>query len=176
MIAAWPSYADWANHVSVIGFPLAVVGFGATLFQLKRTRRSAEAAATAASGAQAQFANNHLLVLLPQLQRIENDLTSAARGRNVDLLLHHLDAWRWEAGQLSSLLVQADRGAKVLPLLQESVTLASVAKKRLLTDRADLLGSTEQVRDSVSEVTDAFGGLVADLTATLTQDPGDRHA
>jgi hypothetical protein len=156
------AFLDTIGHIADISaIPVAVVGFGATIWQTRRARTAAEAARRAAQASRVAMGRASLLVLLPQLHRVEEELERAVRSDGVDLVFVWLGTWRWQAAQTRGLLnIASPREKKVLKLLQTSIMAASTTKAEILTDpQSDLLISTKAVRESISLVTNELGTL-----------------
>jgi hypothetical protein len=145
--------------VALSALVITVLGFAATLFQLARTRRAADAAANAVANAERRMARSYMLVLLPQLTRAESELDDAVAQGSQDGVVRGLSAWRWQAGQMRGFLAtdEGDR-TELLEAIQLSVTLASEAKSRVLNG-GDLLKVTAQARAAISSVTGEAGTL-----------------
>jgi hypothetical protein len=132
---------DWLTKAdTVVAIPVAAVGFALTIWQIVRTRRAVDAARAAVSDVQRTLARNHLLVLLPQLQRVEQDLEVAIGNSDIGLVGSYLGTWRWQAGQLRGLLqADATTNKRLLRAIQQSIALAATAKLDLLEKQSDLL-------------------------------------
>ncbi|MFI7447896.1 hypothetical protein ACIBQX_10400 [Nonomuraea sp. NPDC049714] len=150
-----------ANYSAI---PLALLGFSFTLWQLLKTRRAAEAARDAARAAQQSIARNSLLMLIPQLQRIEEELDRAVHVSSLELTMAWLTSWRWQAGQVRGYLsVVSVTDKKVMKVLQSSVMKASVAKTDLIdgAEGLDLVLATKTAREAIAAVTNELGVLAA---------------
>lgn len=142
--------------------PLTVTGLAVAIWQARKARDAAEAAEAAAKETKGILANNYLLVLLPQLQRIEQDLEVAIGNDDHRLVVYHLGSWRWQAGQVRH-LIEGDPRVKtrVVKAIQQSIALTAQTKLDLLEDQSDLPGKTRSARESITVVTGELGGLVA---------------
>lgn len=149
-----------ANYSAI---PLALIGFGLTLWQLAKTKRAAEAAQESARSAQVAISRNHLLILIPQLQRIEEELERSVRANSIELTLSWLANWRWQAGQLRGfLLASSYDDEKTMRALQSSIAKAAVARKAIIDSKhGDLLKATRPARDAIAVVTNELGMLAA---------------
>ena len=151
----------WWDGLQIV---LTVLGFGVTLFQLRRTR-----AAVAAT--KQDVMRNQLLILVPQLQRVENDLERAVDGDERVLVRYQLEAWRWQASQLRGLVSSAiSREHPIIRDLQESVSLASQAKIALTNTTKPIKAATRALRQSIAAVNDQC----ATLAAEVSSNPGER--
>jgi hypothetical protein len=149
------------EHVSTISvIPLAIVGFGITWWQIHKTRTAAEAARDAARDTQHGIGRGSLLVLIPQLQRTEEELERAVRSGHHDIALSWLGTWRWQAGQLRGLINVTSTERDTLKSIQESVVAAADAKAELIASaEADLVIATQDVRTAIAAVTNELGEL-----------------
>jgi hypothetical protein len=143
--------------------PLAIVGFGFTIYQISKTRKAAEAAADAARSTQYGIIRNSLLILIPQLQRVEEELERAVRAESDDLVVTWLSNWRWQAGQVRGLLAQASpQNRKVLSSLQSSIAMAAQVKSAIIDGPLEELPIiTKAARDAIADVTNELGALAA---------------
>jgi hypothetical protein len=152
----------YIEHVSAItAIPLAVVGFGFTLWQVRKTRTAAEAAQRAAERAQRGIGRSTLLLLIPQLQRAEEELDRAVETGQQNLVLLWLATWRWQAGQLRGLLkVAAPDERTILRSIQESIVATVDLKNSLLgIPGSDLIAATKEAREAIAAVTNGLGEL-----------------
>lgn len=89
--------ADWASIAGIFGL-------AATFVQLLRTKSAVSAAQRAISRTEAHLAMNQTLILLPQLQKLEDDLDAAVDGGHQDAALRHLGQWRSVAMEIYGLI------------------------------------------------------------------------
>ena len=96
------SVFEWLNLYWQM--PLGVVGFGIAIWQIIEAKRaargaqtSANAAKDAAENARSQFKMMSVTVLLPQLRNLEEAVERAIHDKELHLLLHLLQDWRWQA-------------------------------------------------------------------------------
>lgn len=153
----WPGIFEDANLY--FGIPLAVAGFGATYYQALRARGASEAARDAAQSAEQTISRNHLLVLLPQLQRVENDLDFAVEQGDRKLASFLMSNWRWQAGQLRGFLKDDPQNRKTLKAIQTSITLAASAKIDVLDTANPVAKTARPVQDAIAAVTGDLGHL-----------------
>ena len=159
-----------ADTLAVVGIAVTVAGFLLTLVQLKRTRSAALAAERASTTTQTRLASNHLLLLIPQLDRIDNDLAAAVEADHAQLVAHHLSAWRWQANVFRTLLARADLAdEQTLTMVQTSIVACSNAKLKLGTG-VGLEKSTIHVRKAISEVVNQLGALATLLSNNEVND------
>src|SRR6266571_3879160 len=140
--------------------PFAMIGFGITFWQLSKTRRAAELARDAARLAQSDISRGSLLILIPQLQRVEEELERAVRIDSADMVLSWLGNWRWQAGQARGLLAIASPGNRgILKALQSSLAAAAIVRSHLIdsSDDDSLAAMTRPARDAITNVTNQLG-------------------
>lgn len=143
--------------------PFALIGFGITIRQASKAKTAAEAARDAAKMTQSALARNSLLVLIPQLQRVEEELERAVQTDSADLIITWLSNWRWQAGQVRGLLSKSSsENRKILKSLQSSIAISAKAKSDIIDGTVEELAiSTKAVRDAIAEVTNELGALAA---------------
>lgn len=164
------SVLDAVNGVTAI--PFAVVGFGVTFWQLRKTKDAANAASDAARRAQRQISRGNILMLLPQIQRIEDELERAIQLDQVQLAISWLATWRWQAGQLRGLLPNENNQRRRLHRsLQASISVAAETKIRLLdpAQASDLVAITNAVRAAIAAVTNELGALAVEYGASTEE-------
>jgi hypothetical protein len=156
-------YRVWDQVSTLLSIPLALVGFGVTIWQLVKTKNAAEAARGSAESAMRQIRRVSLASLLPQLHRIEDEIDRAVRADSVDLLLAWLSIWRWQAGELRGHLdskIPAER--KIMKSIQASMTIAAEVKGQIIDKRDGSLGVvTVGLRGAIASATKELGSLAA---------------
>jgi hypothetical protein len=160
--------------------PLQLIGFGLAIWQIRKAlvearqaKTAAESARDAAKATQESIANNNLLILLPQCQRAESDLEWAIRRGDPDLVIHYLGVWRWQAGQLRSLLAGTNSPeTELLSELQNSIAICAQTKIALQSPGVDVLKKSKAVQLSIANVTGKIGELAAQHTVNGRQTNG----
>lgn len=149
-----------------LSLPLTVLGLVATFIQATRARRTAEAARIAAVGAQNRMSRSHMLILLPQLQRLEDDLDSAIKEGETKLILQYLSAWRWQAGQAKQILEhEPSPNTKAIRSMNKSIALATKTKLDLVAAGASGSGApalttiTRPLSEAIAAATSEMGAL-----------------
>lgn len=170
-MAGAPAITGFLFHVSeldtALALPLATVGFIATFVQATRAKSKAEAARLAAIDAQSRMSRNHMLVLLPQLQRIEDDLDTAIKDKEVKLVLHYLSNWRWQTGQAKQILEnESQPNLRAIKAMNKSIALATRTKLDIVaaasassSEGFDLTVITRSLSESIAAVTSEMGAL-----------------
>ena len=158
-----PPNAYWyIEHAAAIAaIPLAIAGFGFTLWQIRKARTAAEAARDAAKEAQRGIGRGTLLLLIPQLQRTEDEVERAIGDGKQDLMFSWLAIWRWQASQLRGLLkVAAPDERGILKAIQKSMVATADLKTELFgIQNSDLVDATREVRTAITAVTNGLGEL-----------------
>jgi hypothetical protein len=157
-----PGVYWYVEHVSIIAtIPLAIAGFGFTLWQIRKARTAAEAARDAARDAQRGIGRGTLLLLIPQLYRTEEELERAIGDGQPGLMLSWLAIWRWQASQLRGLLkVTAPDERGILKAIQKSMVATADLKTEMLGIKSnDLVDATKEVRTTIAAVTNGLGEL-----------------
>ncbi|MFC0527228.1 hypothetical protein [Phytohabitans kaempferiae] len=154
-------FFDVAGRIAdVTAVPGLVTGFVITYRQLRKTRTAADAARDAAHNAQASIGRSNLLVLIPQLQRVEEELDRAVRQGVEEVVVSALQGWRWQAGQVRGLLEAGRLGNQsLLTDIQHSVTAAAVAQHNLHGPSKNLVSTTHKVRQAIAKVTNELGAV-----------------
>ncbi|MFD4725006.1 hypothetical protein ACFWNW_07960 [Streptomyces seoulensis] len=156
-------YSSIDVAATVTSIPFAVVGFGVTIWQSRQAKNAAEAARDAAREATDNISRASLLVLIPQMHRVEEELERAVRDKSVDLALSWLSTWRWQAGQARGFLSSSTADeVEVLSALQASVTAARSSKAKLIDSQGvDIVAATKQALSAIGKVTGELGALAA---------------
>jgi hypothetical protein len=165
-------YSTIEVATTLTGMPFAVVGFGITIYQSMKAKSAAESARDAAREAAGNMRRASLLVLIPQMQRVEDELEQAVRGGSVSLSISWLSTWRWQAGQARGFLAAAeDQSANqgTLIALQASMTAARNAKAKLIESSAspDVVVATRAARGSIGKATEELSALAANYGIQL---------
>ncbi|MFE9743629.1 hypothetical protein ACFYOT_01865 [Saccharothrix saharensis] len=161
---SWQAAYSVIDHVSTVAsIPLATIGFFVAYVQIRKTRKAAEATRAAVESARTEMSRAGVLTLLPQLQRIEEQMERAVSSNSVELFLAWSNTWRFQAGELKGHLEMLAPGNEQLPtLIQKSVGLAGYMKTALDDKReVDLRKVTRKTREAVAAVTNELGSLVA---------------
>ena len=162
-------YNLFEHAATVTAIPFAIIGFGVTIWQTIKARTAAEAARDAANSAKVQVSRSNLLLLIPQLQKAEEELERAVTGDSTSAVIYWLGIWRWHGSQLRgylSITLPSDR--KILKLLQSSLTVAGATKNQLVgPDAHELAKETKAVRDAIVLVTTELGALAASQSSEI---------
>jgi hypothetical protein len=163
--------ADW---FSIVGLPLALVGLWLSYQQVVSAKSEATAAkdmATATRDAikrtEQHLADNHILLVVPELRQIGQDLDSAVDKADRDGTIRALRAWLALSGDLEGLLERADPGTfqPLIEQLRDSVIAAGAAKDDLIARAGELEPSTREARRMVTNVGAHAGKIVGGMRA-----------
>lgn len=171
----WPHSAIWSgwelpDWVSVIGFPLGIVAFGMAWWQLGRTKKSADAARDAVRDTQRQLADNHLLVLVPQLVQAQRDVQTAADRGDHEGCQRSLDEWRDVANNVKTLLRKKGERADLVDRLAEAVAFVVTARDALEDHERSVISSTAHARDRIRSAGDRATEIVTERMAFVEAD------
>lgn len=149
---SWPSF--W----------LTFAGFAVTLYQLRRTRKIAEATKDTVVAATGRVRYNQLLVLIPQLQSLESELDSALREIDPRVAERALVRWKQLASQTAGILgATGPAQAALVSELKKSCGLAVEAKGRLVESPEDVKTITKGVREAISRLCDSLGTVLGSM-------------
>lgn len=150
--------ADWTS----------LVGLAVAIHQIWRTRRIVAVTQDAVQRATQRLSVYNLLLVVPELSRIESELDAAVRSNRPADARRLLTEWRERASELRGILrsEQID-DQEVEPLVQESLTLITPAKNQLGNNRnVSLFDSTKRVRKSIEGVCQETRTLAARIRST----------
>lgn len=151
--------AEWASVVGLLG----VI---ATFIQLLRTQGSVKAARAAIDRTEKHLALNQVLVLLPQLQKLEGDLDVAVSAGAREAVIRHLVEWRRLASEVAGLIeAQAYADPTRVDQLQASAVTAAVTKSQLTGTARDIVSGTKTVRAEIATACEYAGTLSGRLRA-----------
>ncbi|MCO7275065.1 hypothetical protein [Cellulosimicrobium cellulans] len=152
------------DAIGFAGLAVSVVGFWVAIVQLRRTAKATAATAAALKSALHRMNVNHLLVLLPQLRIIENDLDQAAHDDDRRLAQRTLISYAHTASQVASLLESSEEpvDSELVGKLRTSARLASASKATLVsTSRSTVKTATKDVSSEIGEIAGLAAGLIA---------------
>jgi hypothetical protein len=146
---------DWVGIVSlgatIVGFALAIRQLVLADEQITKMLNVAEATQRAVISTEAQVAQNELIRLMPELQRIDRELRTSLEEKESGELADHLAEWRDLAQEVAGLLegrTYAD------PALSESLYDTAAEAARLSVELPDAAEearvATKQIRADIS--------------------------
>lgn len=155
------TFSDWLGIVSL---GITVIGFAIAIWQLVRSANAAVATRLAIEATARRMSLNHLLVLLPQLRIIENDLDAAMTDDDRRLAIRTLVNFTYTANQVASLLESEAENVdqSIVTMLRESATEAGQAKSALVTTER---GTVRSIAKAAAGRIQAASGHAAGLVA-----------
>jgi hypothetical protein len=116
-------------------------------------RVSADAAREAIERTERNLADNHMLILIPQLHALARDFDVAQEAQSREATLAVLSAWVGIASELLGLLEADDsEEAELMRRLDQSASRTSEAKNALIGDKAEIKMATRGLSATYSEV------------------------
>ena len=158
---AWSQVYSVVDVVSTsLSVPIAIAGFWIAISQIRKTRAAAEAARDTAATARADARRAAVLVLIPQLQRIDEQIEAAIEAHSPDLLTAWANTWRWQASQLNQYLQTEPLPSAVdLPQQLQASVLAAANVKQGLKNATAWTRRTKRLSETVTAVTNNLGAL-----------------
>ena len=166
------TWLEWLN--ASLALPIALVGFGIAIWQVRDAvtaangaKSAADAAKSAAEDAIERFKSLSASALIPQLVRLEEAVDVAVERQSVDLLRHVVQNWRWQAGSCREFLDEnVEAEAAVMKKIQRSITAATSLRGELhgFSASTDWIAETTKLRKSIGDVTADLGALSAQQT------------
>jgi len=160
--------SDW---IGIAGLLVSIVGFWLAIVQLRRTAKATKATADNIKQTLHRMNINHMLVLLPQLRLIENDLDQAAEDEDRRLAQRTLISYAHTASQVASLLQGSETTSDVelIQKLRSSARKASQAKAQLVSSsRVSVKAAIKDVLGEVGDVTGTCAGLIAQYQSKVS--------
>lgn len=149
-----------ALAVSVVGLAVSVGGFWITLEQLRLTKieaakatSAAESAATAAQKTAKALAQSQLLMLVPSLQKLVEEMDAAVAGGSSADTVIVMNRWHTVGAEIYGLVGDDDAQAKLRSVLSKSFSELVKAKDQLGTT-TDLGGATKDARLAIYKATE----------------------
>ncbi len=162
MIAA-SAYA-WtpSDHFGMWQLVVAILGFGLAGWQLVRTANATERSTDLL---ERRLLSNDLLVMLPELHRLEDDITIAIKSGDRELVASALLAYYRRASMIMGYLKSDDllKSEKLVRLMRAATSAASSAKGDLLDGTDEITDVVRIAREKIARV----GPEAAELTARL---------
>jgi hypothetical protein len=174
--------ADWGlpEWLTVVGFPLVVVALWLGYLQLREAQKQSSAAALAARGAGASadaaktaierteqhLADNHLLLLIPELQQVRTDLDIAVDKGHREEALRLLSAWLRVASDVQAILERQRGGhSSLIAELEKSAKMTGRAKDELIARQKDLEPATRELRGLITSICASALRIVGEMKA-----------
>jgi hypothetical protein len=154
--------ADWLSFGQLV---FTVLGFAAAIYQLRRGTKVAEESKALLQGLRLRLLGNDLLVLLPQLQRVEDDLDFSIKSGDSLSAEKHLVVYARSASHIAELF-RSQTGSddeKLVDLLDQSIRAASRAKAELAE------GTARELRDVVRLAIGKMGKASIEVSAAIAR-------
>ena len=136
-----------------IGDWISIVGLTIVIWQIWRAGRLTQATKKAVEDATRRVGVYNVLLLVPELSRLEREIEDAARNNEESALRRLLKEWREIGTDLRGALSNENVGdPEIDQIIKNSVALAMLAKQAMMTDGADLIQATKKVRVSIEQV------------------------
>jgi hypothetical protein len=155
---AWYASLSFTDWLTVCGFPLTLVGLYVTWHQAREASSAANAARRAVQRTRDQIRANQLMVLVPQLTWIANEVDWAIEGENFDVVRRFLNSWRQHAGNVHGILeAQAPNEDSILKALMASISMAAITDDVLFkqdnkSTRKDCMRARQAIRSAIDEL------------------------
>jgi hypothetical protein len=157
--------------LAILGIGVGGVGFGLTIYQLLLTKREirksisvAEATQKAVGQREQLGAVIELMTTIPQLQRLERDLSVSVQAGNATAVINQLQDWRKLVTETRGLIAQQTFDTSSLESrLQESSAAAAQTIGQL--DPDDLGNGTKWIFTQMAGVSEEAGVLMGKLRA-----------
>jgi hypothetical protein len=180
------SLPDW---LTVVGFPGVAIGLllaARHITEIKRTSKAAgegaaaareaaeeaKAAADAASEAigrtERRIADQNLLMLVTQAQRIADDLDRLTTEQDV---LRLCSEWIGAASELQGILQEQQSHTELVALLRPSIESAGAAKNGVIERKEPIVEATAQLRNELIEIRAATSRIMGRMRAYLGEQP-----
>jgi hypothetical protein len=172
-VTARASSMNWWDWISVVGAILTFLGvvvagqgIRLTYAQAKEAVTAAEATQKAVARVTKHLASNQLLLLLPQLLQIQEQLDGTTVGNQDVEARALLVRWHHLASESIGLLTGMGwEDQDFLDRVKKSVALASKAKRVLLRGNKTVIEATEQVRAAMEDVCGEISTLAGQFRA-----------
>lgn len=151
--------------------PLTLAGFAMAYVQLRKTTGAAQAATATAVRATESLSSNLVMVIAHQLMHIERELERSVRDAQQGVLIDYLGQWRFQAGQLHSLVLKMNDERKLAQAIQSSITVAGRVKVDIGSPGTDLAEATTPALAAINKVSAELGRLTADRTIRSDAQP-----
>jgi hypothetical protein len=161
----WPNGFNLADWMSVVGFPLGVVGFVLAWFQLARTKTAAEETKAAIANTEKHLAENQLLIAIPQLQLVARSFQWAVDRNDHAAARTHLDEWREAAGRVNALARRKRGWPDLVERITEAIPYVLAAREALEDETRYAQELTVHVCERIRIVGDRANDVVTEKMA-----------
>ncbi|MEU4329035.1 hypothetical protein [Nonomuraea dietziae] len=148
---------NWVEWSNIVGLVLTLVGLGFTWWQAKGAANAARAAKEAVGITELQLRTNQLMILVPQLRTLINELDVTSAEEGITHVQRCLDKWRSQASIINGLLLHVDVDKNILIEIQQSIGLAKTASESLHQGKeAPIKTKTRKARTSMTSACDSL--------------------
>jgi hypothetical protein len=153
-----------------IGDWVSVVGLLIVIWQIWRTGKIAKSTQQAVEDATRRVGVYNILLIAPELSRLEREIEDAARGGEEPILRRLLKEWRELGAELRGTLANENIVSSDLDqAIKNSVALAMVAKQGMVDGKAvDLVQATKKARNAIELVCVEMRMLTARIRSMAT--------
>jgi len=151
--------------VSLVGFPLTLIGLYLAWLQIRSVKTAADAARAAAERTEHHLADNHLLLLIPRLLQASRDLEHAVRLGERGAGFTFLGDWRELAVQVRTLVERQGGRPGLRESIDRAIALIPPAEDALQDTTADAYSGTRHARDRIRDACDAANEIVTERMA-----------
>jgi len=150
-----------------VGVALTVVGFGLAYWQINEARKQTARLATATEAANLAsertartLAQNQILVLIPDMERVLQDIHRAVGSDEAQATVQLLHHWRGVGIKLRGLLrAKGDVPEDVLTNMTKSFSAATTAIERIQSAHGTLVDSARPATRAIAKVIEEIGDL-----------------
>jgi hypothetical protein len=137
-----------------LGDALSIIGLVIAIWQIHRTGKIAAATKKAVEEASQRISLYNILLVVPELSRIEHDLERAVQADDDEQVRRLLREWREVASDFRGLLArEGGSDNKLDGLVQLSLTQVVTAKSQIVSGKgAGMLSSTRRAREAIEAV------------------------
>jgi hypothetical protein len=180
---------DW---LSVVGFPTVILGLWLAFRQgtdakaaadqsreaavaardaSAAARQNAQAAKEAIERTERRLSETHLLLAIPELDRVRTELESGVMNARRRDVLRALGDWGHTATDVLAILehTDADRHRQLISDLERSAVITGQAKNDIIAKRTDLEPGTREAREIIGVVCASAGRIVSGMKTFLRE-------
>lgn len=163
VLAQWPS-SEW---LAIVGVAISVAGFTVAILEIRSTRGKTEATAHAVKKTLRSVAAGRLAVAITQLRQLVIDLEDTVDHDDDVGARRALNAWRYQATDVASLVQRRFGEHPSLRPLTRSIRLASDAKGSL--NEQSVKEATADCLEAMDKAADAVGPLLEQIQPTMEE-------
>jgi hypothetical protein len=164
--------ADWFTVIfAPLGLVVAVAGFWIAIVQIRKTRTAARAAESAALRTSRALVQNHLLFLVPELQRVAGEIEAAVDANNPVRSRELLAHWAMSATRARGLLrargeVPTDLGSAFSGAFRR----VTEARAAIREDPGSLATASAPASKAIDKVLEGMGDLAGQMLGEAGND------